>query len=115
MALSKQYGKEVTATGPSFSGAVRKGSAVVVSFKDVDQGLSTKDGQDPSWFELSADGKTFVRAEAVISNHTVEVSATGMAAPAFVRMGWNETAIPNLQDQNGWPVFAFPAAKVAGE
>jgi sialate O-acetylesterase len=71
--------------------------------------LTTTDGQPPSWFELSADGRSFVMADAVISGNTVHVSSSAVLKPKFVRMGWNETAIPNLADKNGWPAFAFPA------
>lgn len=101
-ALKNQYGKDVIVTGPAFASATLAGCKVVVSFKDIDQGLSTTDGQAPSCFELSADSKTFVKADAVINGHTVEVSAAGVAAPKFVRMGWKDIAIPNLNDKNGW-------------
>jgi sialate O-acetylesterase len=111
-ALKNQYGKDVVTTGPTFANARLSGSTVVVSFKDLDQGLSTTDGQSPSWFELSADGKTFVKATAVIRGNTVEVSAAAVTAPKFVRMGWKDIAIPNLNDKNGWPAFAFSAQPV---
>jgi sialate O-acetylesterase len=111
-ALKNQYGKAVVTTGPSFAAAKRDGTKVMVSFGDVDQGLTTADGQAPSWFELSADGKTFVKADAVLNDNTVEVFATDVPSPKFVRMGWYDTAIPNLADKNGWPVFAFSAKPV---
>ena len=113
LALKQQYARDVIASGPRFAHATGDGSTVIVSFRDIDQGLATSDGQAPTWFELSADGKTFVKAEAVIKgNDTVAVSAASVPAPRFVRMGWIETACPNLQDKNGWPVFAFPASPV---
>ena len=111
-ALRKQYGKDVVATGPRFAAAKRDGSNVIVSFKDIDQGLSTTDGQGPTWFELSADGKVFVKAAAVIDGNTVKVCAAAVPAPTSVRMGWADIAIPNLSDKNGWPVFAFSAQSV---
>jgi sialate O-acetylesterase len=40
------------------------------------------------------------------------VRAAGLAAAKFVRMGWADIAIPNLNDKNGWPVFAFAAQAV---
>lgn len=112
MALGKQYGKNVVATGPSFASAARNGSTVIVAFHDVDQGLATNDGKAPSWFELSGDGKTFVQANAAIRGNTVEVSAAAVPTPKFVRMGWADIAIPNLKDKNGWPVFSFPAKEI---
>jgi sialate O-acetylesterase len=111
-ALKEQYGKDIAAEGPSFAGAKRKGSAVVVAFNNIDQGLGTKDGAAPTWFELSADGENFVSANAAIKGNTVEVNAADVASPKFVRMGWYDTAIPTLQDKNGWPVLAFPAQPV---
>lgn len=112
LALKNQYGKDGVTTGPVFSQAVRKGHQVYVSFDYVDKGLITTDGNPPSFFELSTDGKTFVPATATIKGNQVEVYAEAIAKPAFVRMGWFDTAIPNLADKNGWPVFAFPSQPV---
>jgi sialate O-acetylesterase len=112
LALKSQYGKDVVATGPSFASAKRNGSKVVLAFKDIAQGLATSDGKSPRWFELSADGKMFSPAEAAIIGDTVEVSARYVPEPKFVRMGWSESAIPNLKDKSGWPVFAFAAQPV---
>jgi len=111
-ALKKQYGKDVVTTGPAFASAKANGAVVTVTFKDVDQGLSTADGKAPTWFELSADGKSFVSAEALMKGNVVKVKAAGVTAPKFVRMGWYDIAIPTLKDKNGWPVFAFPAQAV---
>lgn len=112
LALKNQYGKAVVTTGPAFSKATRNGNTVMVSFDHIDQGLITNDGKAPSFFELSADGKTFVAADAVIKGNQVQVVAKGVSEPRFVRMGWYDIAIPNLKDKNGWPVFAFPAKPI---
>ena len=112
LALKHQYDKDVVTTGPVFAGATRRGDKVLVTFDHVDQGLVTSDGKPPGFFELSADGKTFIEANATIKGDQVEVSADGIDAPKFVRMGWFDIAIPNLKDKNGWPVFAFPAKMV---
>ena len=111
-ALKEQYGKGIIASGPNFSGVKLKGSSLVVSFDGIDQGLSTKDGKAPSHFEVSADGKTIVAAEAKIDGSSVIVSSEELLTPKYVRMGWYETALPNLQDKNGWPVFAFSAKEI---
>jgi len=108
-ALKYQYGKQVITSGPVFSNAILKGSKVIVTFEGIDKGLTTKDGKTPTFFELSADGKTFVDATAAIKGDQVEVYSDQIKAPKFVRMGWYDTAIPTLQDKNGWPVMAFPA------
>lgn len=111
-ALRHQYGKTIPASGPRVNEARAEGNAVVVSFLDVDQGLETSDGQPPTWFELSGDGRQFVRAEASIEGQQIRVQSAQVLEPRFVRMGWVDTAIPNLRDKNGWPVFAFPSLAV---
>ena len=113
LALKRLYGKDVVATSPKFSAAQIKGNKVVVSFKDCVGELSTNDGKAPSWFEISADGKTFVTATATLKGSVVEVDVPQNFTPVAVRMGWREIALPNLQDsKTGWPVFAFAAQEI---
>ncbi|MEK6193703.1 MAG: hypothetical protein N2F24_05695, partial [Deltaproteobacteria bacterium] len=95
-----------------FSKATRKQDKVMVSFSGIDQGLTTKDGNAPTCFELSADGKEFVTATATVQGKQVSVHSDKTPAPKFVRMGWFDTATPTLRDKNGWPVLAFPAQEV---
>ena len=113
MALNKVYKKndkkKVISSGPRFESAVINGNSIIVRFGGLDKGLESDDGKPLGWFELSEDGKTFVEAQAVIVADTVVVTAEGLSAPKYVRMGWNERALPNLRDKNGWPVFAFAA------
>jgi sialate O-acetylesterase len=112
-ALKNQYKKEgVVASAPRFQSASREGSKMVVSFRGILNGLTTSDGQAPSWFELSADGVSFVPAKAEIKGNTVLVSAESIPEPKFVRMGWRDIAIPNLKDKDAWPVFAFTSQPV---
>ena len=89
-----------------------RGDAVLVSFDGIDQGLTTKDAKAPTCFELSEDGERFVEASAIINGVRVEVDSDEIKTPKFIRMGWHDTAIPTLQDRNGWPVFAFPAKEI---
>ena len=112
-ALKNQYKKEgVVASAPRFQSATRKGSKVVVSFSGILNGLTTSDGRAPSWFELSSDGVSFVPAQAELQGNTVLVSAESIPEPKFVRMGWRDSAIPNLKDEDAWPVFAFSSQPV---
>jgi sialate O-acetylesterase len=112
MALNKTYSKKFVCSGPSFKSATAKGAKVIVAFDAIDQGLETADGKAPSWFELSADGKSFTTADAIIDGNTVIVSSPTVSAPKFIRMGWSEIAIPTLRDKNGWPAFQFSAMPV---
>lgn len=113
VALKNQYQKSgVVASAPRFQSASREGSRVVVSFSGILNGLTTSDGQAPSWFELSSDGVSFVPAQAELQGNTVLVSAESIPEPKFVRMGWLDTAIPNLKDKDAWPAFAFSSQPV---
>ncbi|WP_018970840.1 sialate O-acetylesterase [Rubritalea marina] len=112
MALAKIYAKDVVCAGPSFAYARLVGDKVQVEFSQVDRGLQTKDGKEPSFFEVSADGTDFVPASAILQGNTVLLSAEACPKPRFVRMGWSDIAIPNLQDENSWPVFSFPAQAI---
>ncbi|WDE97609.1 sialate O-acetylesterase [Lentisphaera profundi] len=112
IALKNTYGKNLIAQGPQFASAKTQGQKVILSFDNIDQGLSTKDNKAPTHFELSNDGKNFIAAEAIIQGNSIVVSSTQVSTPKFVRMGWSDIAIPNLQDKNGWPVFAFPAQPI---
>ncbi len=112
MALNRTYKKKIVCSGPVFKSATAKDGKVIVAFDSIDQGLETADGKGPTWFEVSADGKSFTAADATISGNTVIVSSATVAAPKFVRMGWNEISIPTLRDKNGWPAFQFPAMPV---
>jgi sialate O-acetylesterase len=112
-ALKNQYKKSgVVASAPRFQSATREGSQAVVSFSGILNGLTTTDGQAPSWFELSSDGVSFVPAKAEIKENTVLVSAESIPEPKFVRMGWCDIAIPNLKDKDAWPAFAFSSQPV---
>jgi sialate O-acetylesterase len=108
LALKHQYGKDVVTAGPQVAKASRAGDRIMVDFADIASRLSTRDNKPPCCFELSADGTTFVEVNAKLVGNTVEIDASQLGAATYVRMGWYDAAIPNLQDDNGWPVFAFP-------
>jgi hypothetical protein len=54
--------------------SIRKGDKIIVSFGNVDKGLTTKDGKAPTSFELSDDGRAFFQATAVLKDNKVELS-----------------------------------------
>jgi len=112
LALKENYGKDVSYTGPEFASARSSFGKVQISFNDIDQGLTTTDKEEPTDFELAGADEVFVAAKAEIKGDSVVLSADNISSPKFVRMGWNETAVPNLSDKNGWPVFQFPAQKI---
>jgi len=108
-ALTRLYGNAGVSTAASFASAHYQQGQVLVSFQDLKGELTSFDGASPSWFELSADGTTYVAASASLVGAQVEVVVPQNFEPRYVRMGWRDIAIPNLEDgKTGWPVLAFP-------
>jgi len=114
IALVKTYGRpERTVFGPIYESQKISDGKVIISFKYAGGGLTTSDGKDPNWFELS-DGKMeggrlkYVKAQAKITGeNTVDVSAPEIKEPKFVRFGWHALARFNLKNKDGLPAFPF--------
>lgn len=106
-ALATQYRKRLEYSGPVYKGLRLEGSNLRLFFHHVGEGLSTRDGKDPSHFEIAgADGK-FVPAQAKIEGKTIVVRAEGVAAPTQVRYGWLDDAQPNMMNSAGLPASSF--------
>lgn len=107
-ALVQTYGRfQFTSCGPLVRSVNREGASLRVAFDYVNGGLSTRDGQPPSGFEVAgADGK-FVPAEAKIDRDTVLVSSPQVAEPTQVRFAWHQEANPNFINLAGLPAVPF--------
>lgn len=104
--LAKAYGRaDSPLMGPIFRSLEIKGSKAYVSF-DHAEGLCCR-GKALDWFEISADGQTFVPAKAVISGEQVVVSSPKVKRPVAVRFGWSNVAMPNLFNGAGLPASCF--------
>ena len=118
MAANRVYGKAtVAAEGPAVkrnpkTQAVllkRQGKEICVSFEHA-EGLHTTDGQPPACFEISANGKTFVPAQARVEKNRVILAAAGVNAPKHVRYAWQTFVKPNLVNKDGLPAAPFNSA-----
>lgn len=107
-ALHKTYGqKEITADSPTLKSMETDGNKVLLTFNA--KSLKTRDGKHPDWFEICGPDSVFVKADALITNNTVTVSAQGVEQPLVVRYAWSGLAEPNLTGETGLPVGAFMA------
>jgi sialate O-acetylesterase len=108
IAMAKTYGKsEIEYSGPMYKSIEFKDGKAVLSFDHTDGGLVAKDNQPLSEFTIAgADGK-FEPATATIAGNTVVVSSDAVKDPKAVRMGWHETAQPNLFNKAGLPAIPF--------
>ena len=74
-----------------------KDGAIVLTFDHAD-GLMTRDGEPPDWFEIAGDDQQFIEASAVVDGDTVVVSSEAVTNPMAVRFAWHTTAEPNLMN-----------------
>lgn len=81
---------------------------VEIRFKDTGKGLVAKNGAPLAYFELSSDGKQFVKARASLKGNKVIVWQEGVDRPKAVRYAWaNNPQKANLYGKSGLPVGPF--------
>jgi len=108
LALAKVYGQTTPAwQGPVYSAMSVKGGQMTLTFTNTGGKLSTRDGQAPTFFEIAGADGTFKPANATISGETVTLQSPDVPAPTAARMGWTETAQPNLVNTDGLPAYPF--------
>lgn len=116
LALAKEYGRPIAASGPIFDWAAVKENSIAVHFTES-AGLKTTDGKPPLGFEIAgADGR-YVPANAQIANSTVVVSHPSVPKPRYVRYGWQPfpDPMPTLTNASGLPAAPFGSEKADGQ
>lgn len=107
MALNKTYGfKEISFDSPVYSNHIVEKDKIKIHFKNAANGLMAK-GDQISSFEIAAEDKRFLPAQAKIEGNTIIVSNKNIKNPVAVRFAFNNTAIPNLFNKEGLPVNLF--------
>lgn len=108
LALAKDYARaDVVWSGPVLRSSRVEGNKVVLVF-DHAEGLSTRDGREPSGFAVASAKGEFHPARATIEGDTVVVSSRGVAAPAAVRYAWADAPeSANLVNGAGLPASPF--------
>ena len=111
LALRDTYGKtDVVARGPQMEGFEVSGGELKVTFKNTAGGLKTRDGKEPSHFEVIGVGSNgYHAAKASIHGDQVILTCEAVKAPRAFRFAWNMLAEPNLCGGTGLPVGAFRA------
>lgn len=109
-ALARTYGKtDVAYASPTVVSVEPEGGVLRVQFRDA-EGLSTRDGQAPNWFEIiDAEEGGFEPATARIEGTSVLLTSPEVPRPVGVRFAWSMLAEPNLRNGAGLPVGAFRA------
>lgn len=114
IALAKTYGKTgVVWSGARFAALSFDGTKAIVQFREVQDGLRTRDGQAPTWFELVDAEKGILKAEAkIVGTDRVELTAADAVRPVGVRFAWHQLAEPNLINSAGLPTGCFRAGEM---
>lgn len=108
LALAKDYGRaDVVWSGPVLRSSRVVGNKVVLAF-DHAEGLSTRDGREPSGFAVASGKGEFHPAHATIEGDTVVVWSKAVASPAVVRYAWADAPeSANLVNGAGLPAGPF--------
>ncbi len=106
LALDHTYGKDLVSSGPVFQTLEEEGGCLTVHFGFA-EGLSTRDGKAPDWFEIAGPDGVFKPAQAEISGSSVLLRSSEVPHPIAMRFAWNKVAEPNLVNGAGLPASAF--------
>ncbi|MEO8819410.1 MAG: sialate O-acetylesterase, partial [Ginsengibacter sp.] len=106
-ALANTYGKEnMQYSGPLYRSMDVKGNKAIIHFDFAKDGLMKK-GNELTDFMIAGEDHHFFPAKATIEDSTVMVSSPEVPHPTVVRMGFTNTAIPNLFNKAGLPASPF--------
>lgn len=93
--------------GPIPNKILADGSAFVIGFDHVGDGLISNDGEPLRHFELSEDGKRFFPATAEIIGDTVKVFCEEVQKPYMVRYAFSTVPKVNFFNRNGFVATPF--------
>ncbi len=106
-ALAKTYGKEnIAYSGPLYNSMEVNGNKVILHFDFATDGLMKK-GNELTGFLIAGEDHQFFPATATIEGSAVVVYSSKVPHPTAVRMGFTNTAIPNLFNMAGLPASPF--------
>jgi sialate O-acetylesterase len=100
------YGEDIEYSGPLFREMAVEGYSLRAWFDHTSGGLVAK-GDSLQGFEIAAEDRHFVKADARIDRETVIVSAASVEHPKFLRYGWANAPTVNLTNGKGLPASPF--------
>ncbi|NOU36565.1 MAG: sialate O-acetylesterase [Kiritimatiellaceae bacterium] len=108
LAEARNYNKKNVCSGPTFKALEKTPGGLKVTF-DSAEGLTTRDGKSPDWFEIAGADGVFKPAQAVIKDNGIIIRSPEVAEPVAMRFAWHKLAMPNLANGTGLPASAFRA------
>ncbi len=100
------YAQKITYAGPEYAGMTVEGNKIVLRFKYVGAGLTTK-ADVPKGFTIAGEDGKFVPAHAKIRGDTVVVTSAQVDKPVAVRFGWANFPEVDLWNKDGLPATPF--------
>ncbi len=106
-ALAETYGKKgIAYKSPMYKSMKAESGKIRIYFDHAESGLTSKGGE-PTEFYIAGADKNFLPAVAKIEGSTVVVSHQDVKNPVAVRLGFSNTAMPNLFSKDGLPANLF--------
>ncbi|MBN2310620.1 MAG: sialate O-acetylesterase [Candidatus Hydrogenedentes bacterium] len=110
-ALAKDYGRDVTYSGPMYKSKRVKGNEIRLKFAHTDGGLvaaaSPEGDKTLRGFAVAGEDKRWVWADARIEGRTVIVSSPLVENPVAARYAWADNPACNLYNGEGLPASPF--------
>ena len=111
MALSETYKQNVGAyKSPQYQSMRIEKGKVIVSFSDVLTGLKCT-GKTPERFLIAGEDQKFVSAKAEIKGNMVILSSKEVKNPVAVRFCFDNTSMPDIFSNEGFPLAPFRTDK----
>lgn len=109
-ALNKVYGQKIACDFPTLKAFKAQGNKILIQIANG-KGLTTKDGQPPTHFEIAGTDGVYHQAEASIvsdkDNAVIQLISPDVKTPKHARYCWTPFATPNLVNGNGLPAKPF--------
>lgn len=106
-ALAKDYGRDVVYSGPLYKASVFQDGQARLSFSHAAGGLTTRDRQAPTHFEIAGSDNVFHQGVTKIDGGELIVSSGKVPEPKSVRYAFSNDAMPNLTNEAGLPASSF--------
>ncbi len=112
LALAAQnlaYGDQnVVYSGPVFKEAIVEGNKIRIRFEHIGSGLTTSDGEPPTYLAIAGHDKRFVWANAKIEDNELVIWQEAIEQPRYVRYAWADNPFgANLINKEGLPASPF--------
>ncbi|MGD9346019.1 MAG: sialate O-acetylesterase [Candidatus Aminicenantes bacterium] len=106
-ALKIAYKRDIVSSGPIYSNMFIEGNKMRLQFKNIGDGLVTKNGEDLRGFAVAGKDRVFRWAEGVIEGDTVVLWHPEIKKPVAARYAWASNPVCNLYNSAGLPASPF--------